>query len=887
MSWIQGFNYTEGDKPVAARERFSDPRALYKVFEEFRRYDIKDQERRAKILAIYNKNKPYRPEDLEKIGQKWRTNLNFGALANAVDARAGAVSKIATETCSLITLDSPNPQFAGPEEEVVANVVEEEFSRAVRRDGRVIPQLAVANKEADLYGCGPITWRNPEDYVPQALRRGQVLFDPEGPIDASDHEIIMVDTELEAAEVFRMLDNPDVAENFGWNVEALKKWAVRVFRDDMDTRSDTSAVGGVGVLESMLETLRRNDYFESNQFRKFHVLYVYVREMEVPRGITHIIVPATDQLMDSDDPDKEFLFKRKNAYKSMDEVFFWFCPDITKHYIRSARGIASDVAPKSAVKDRVCCSMVDGVIRAMSLVVKQQQPGASPITSLQEIGPYTVVGQDFDPVPNANQMSNFQSAVSVVQMLDSVSTGSLAGIEFGATLPKIAVGGGATSKAEAEIAERRTTQRDENFMASRLAFHRLVWKGTFDRFMKIATGPDVICREYRFVQEFKDRCEKRGVDKAALKEVLKTFQVDVSREVVLGMDGLTQLVASALNQFGGAADEPGRKRMAHDVVRYQLGKKLADRYFPIESRDNGPSNDASVATLENNALQAGQPVLVGPDQRQLAHINVHMQVLQSIQEQVQNGLAEAQREWQEQGRMQQDAEGQLAPKLENPEQLMQVLVATSQHIQEHLAVFQMQPNAKDEAKQISKVLVGMGEVTQALNLAIATQRRVREAEEEKRQREMEALQKAADEAEIAKANHKADLEAQNARHKIDLDHQIALEKLRLDGDVGRQRLAMEGEQMRGKSRLDYESARNQAMIESERARQDFARQDMESQHEMQLRSASAEQEARIRAGEAAANRIESRQNVREVTGRESPRPSDYTQGAAGGGVVPL
>lgn len=886
MSWIYGFDYTDGDKPRAARERFSDPRALYKVFETFRRYDVKDEERRARILAIYNKNRPYKPEDLAKIGQKWRTNLNFGALANAVDARAGAVASIATETCSIISLESPVPQFAGPEEESVATVIEEEFSRAVRLDGRVIPQLALANKEADLYGCGPVTWRDPEDYVPQALRRGQVLFDPEGPVTSADHEIIMVDTELSATEAFRVIENPDMAETAGWNVEAMKKWVVRVFSQDFDTRSSTSAVGGVGPVESMIETLRRNDYFEANQFRKFHVLFVYVREMGAPRKVTHIIVPANDQLVDSDDCDKEFLYKKKDAYDSMDDVFFWFCPDLSKHYIRSARGIASDVAPKSAVKDRVCCAMVDGIIRAMSLVVKQQAPGASPITSLQEVGPYTVIGQDFEAVPNANQMSNFQGAVSVVQMLDQESTGSLAGTAFGATMPKLSVGGDRPSKAEAEVAERRQTARDENYMSARLSFHRLVWRGTFRRFMKIATGPDVVCREYPHVQEFKERCAKRGVDKAMLREALKTFQVDVSREVVLGMDGLTQLIADALNQFGGTSDEPGRKRMAHDVIRYRLGSKLANRYFPIESRDNGPSNDASVATLENNALQSGQPVLVGPDQRQLAHINVHMQVLQSIQEQVQNGLAEAQREWEEQGRMEQDAEGRLAPRVENPEQLMQVLVAASQHIQEHLAILQMQPNTKDVVKQISQTLTGLGDVTQALNLAIATQRRVREAEEEKRQREQEELQRAADEAEIAKANHKADLEAQNARHKIDLDHQVALEKLRMDGELGRQRLALEAEGSRGKQRLAFETARNDAMIKSEQARQDMDRKNAEARQNLELGRASAEQEARLRAGEAAQNRLEGRRALREVTGRETPQPSDFT-GSAAGGVVPL
>ena len=886
MSWIPGYEYTQGHSASPARDRFTTPEAIYRLFETFRVYDMKDAERRGRILAIYNKNRPYDPEELAKIGQKFRTNINFGTLANAVDARAGAVARIANETCNIISLESPIPQFSGPEEEQSMNVITEEFSRAIRRDGRPIAELAVMNKEADLYGCGPMTWRDPEDYVPKALRRGQVLFDPEGPVSSSDHEIVMIDTEIEASGLFRMLDNPDYAGNLGWNVPALKRWVVKVFAEDMDSRSNTSADGGVDIVESTIETMRRNDFFEANQFRKFHVLFVYVREMKAPRGITHIIVPATNQGDDINSPAQEILFKKENAYQSMDDVFFWFCPDITKSYIKSARGIASDIAPKSAVKDRLTCAMVDGVIRSLSLVVRQTIPGASPIMSLQEIGPYTVVGQEFEPIPNANQMSNFQGAMSVSQLLDSESVGSLAGTAFGNTMPRLSTGGAAPSKAEAELLEHKQTQRDENYMMSRIAVHRLMWEGTFKRFMKIATGPDVVCREYQYVQEFKERCEKRGVSKAIMKEIVENCQVDVSREVVIGMDGLTQLISSALGQFGGNTDEAGRRRMSHDVIRYQLGSKLANRYFPVESRDNGPSNDASIAQLENNAMQADQAVQMGPDQRQDVHIRVHMLVLQQIQEAVQNGLAEAQREWQQNGQMQQDTEGRMAPKVEDPERLMRVLEAAIRHIREHLAIYAAEgKTVADKVKQVEKTLVSMGDVKQALNLAIATQRRVREAEEKKRRLEQETLQKQADEAEIAKATHKMDIEGQNARRKIELDHQLALERLRMDGEVGRARLQMDAETNRGRQQLDLANARHAAALKSAEAQGDIQRKNLEAQNNMRLSNQTAELDARIKAGAAASELMDTRRRSREMAGREVPQPADYNQTAAG--IIPL
>lgn len=887
-SWVFGYNYTEGEKPVPARKRFTTPTAIYDIYTQFRQHDLEDEKRRTKLLNMYHMRRPFDPDQLKRLGQSWRANLNWGDLKNVIDSRAGVVTAIETATYDLIVLDSPIPLVAGPEEERATTVLAEEFSRAIRADGRVISALGMMNKEADLYGFGPVSWRTPESYVPAQLRRGQILVDPQGPVSPDDHDIVFIDTVMEAADIFRILDNPDLAAKAGWHIPALQRWAVKVFELQYDTRNNGTIDGGVGYLEALAEATRRNDFYEVNQFRKFHVLDVYVREMKEPRGITHIIVPATSQGAETDNTKHDFLFEKENAYDHMSQVVNWFVPDKSIAYLKSSRGIASDIAPKAALRDRSICAQADAVVRALSMVIKQKNPGASPITSLQEIGPYTVVGQDFDPIPNANQNSNFQGVAQFMQQLDMATSQAVAGTTFGLSVPRLNLGGTTMSKSESEVTERRITQRDENYRSARLAVHRAFWATTFDRFMKIATGPVVIRKEYPHVNDFVERCDKRGVTVQMMKDLVKVLTVDVSREVIIGMDGVTQFLSTLMQQFGGTADEAGRKRLAHDIARIQLGKKLANRYFPIESRDKGPSNDASVATLENNAIQNGQPVLVGPDQNQAAHINVHMQVLQQIQETVQNGLAEAQREYEQSGQMQQDTDGNLAPKVDDPERLMQVLQAASGHVQEHLQILAADKLAADFVRQVNAALVGLGDVTQALNLAIATHRRVREAEEKRLREQQEALQRQADEAEIAKANHKADLEAENARHKIELDHQIALERLRMEADQGQRRLAMEEERERGKARLDYESTRNRALIESETARRDMARKEAEADATMRIEQARAQQEASLRASEVAQNRIESRNRLRDVTGRNPPRPSDFTERpAAPTGVIPV
>lgn len=883
MSWIEGFNFTEGDSPKPARSRFTKASALYEVYRNFMLRDMKDSQRRAKIRRINDGFLPYNPADLQKAGQAWRTNMNFKGMANAIQARADAVSRLAIDTCSLVTLSSVTPESAGPDDERITTVLAEELSRSWRRDGRIIPALAMMNKEADLYGIGPLVWADPDSYVPVALERAQICFDPDGPAVSSDHDVIFVDTIVPATTIFRVLENPELSARVGWNLPAVRRYAVEVFKNQTDTASQFTA-DGIPLEEAALAMLQRNDFYETEQFKKLHVLRVYVREMKAPRHITEIIVPANDSNNLTDSP-KEFLFMREDAYDTMDQAFVWYTASLSQRYAKALRGIASTLAPISATEDRVTCAMIDATIRSMSLVLRQKNPGATPMNTLAELGPYTVIGADMEAVPNANQMSNFQTAIQVRGMLDQLGAGSVAGTSMAPTLPKVQ-DGDTQSKAAAEINEHRRTQRDENAFASRLHTWDLVFAETFRRFMKIATGPAVVMNDYPVVKEFVDRCAARGVDKEILREVKDRFIVHTCRDLVIGSEGIIQFLMQA-TQLSGNSDEAGRKMLAHDVIRYRLGIAAANRYMPVESRDSAPSNDASIATLENNCIKAQQPVLPSSDQRHYPHIRIHMQVLQEIQQQVEQGLVEARRISQERGGVTQNAEGELAPQIENPEVLAAVLQAASHHIQQHLQFLQRQLGVKDLVKEIQRVLTGLAPVIKALNLAIAEQRRVREAEQEKQQRELEDLQRRASEAETERAHYEADRQAETERYRIDKMHEVELAKLQMQGQEGQQRLAMEGQERAQRGRIDYEAARNKAMIESEQARQQMALRDQESRHGMALAEQSAASEARARASEAAAGKMANSERLAEVTGRQSPQPADFVDNQAANGILPL
>lgn len=306
------------------------------------------------------------------------------------------------------------------------------------------------------------------------------------------------------------------------------------------------------------------------------------------------------------------------------------------------------------------------------------------------------------------------------------------------------------------------------------------------------------------------------------------------------------MLTDLLGNFGGNLDEPGRRNAQRDWVHLRLGAKSADRYVPEVSRDSSPSDQASLATLENNSMRNGEEVMVGSDQWHWSHIPVHARLLQEIVQVVaapeDNGggggaidASTAERTVQNLQQVGQD-----------PRQLLQVLVACSKHVQEHLAAGGQQIGMKDQAKKVTAMLRDLRPTIKALNLAVATQERVEQAQREKQEREMQELQARADENELRKAQIEADKKAEVEMYKADRNHEVAMRKLELERQVA-----------------GAKSARDDRMADA-----DAARGDMEA-------AARVEREERIaRARINASNAVNRMNAVQQGTGMGQTMPVD-------------
>lgn len=837
---IDGFNTVkDGGSAKPARSRFSDPVALRAVYDRLTEDDMKEAARRAKLRRMYDAHLPFNPAELAQSGLRHVTNVNWLGLKGVIDNRADSLLRLSSDTTNLIELQPRARELAGPDAQRVARVVAEEFSTMLRETGDVIPALAMMNTEADMYGLGPVTWTSSLDYRPVALERGQIRFVPDGPVQSSRHELIMYETVMPASYLFFLLDHEDLAAAEGWNVPQVRKWVVDVFRNHADTRAQPGVEGGTSYVESALSLLRQNRFVEEHQFDQMNVIHAFVKEMEFPRGVTHYIMPATEQ--------KEYLFVKPHAYSTMDECFLWFPYSVNRRFAREIRGLASHLFPIEAANNRYKCRVMDMALHYASLMFSQTSAGSQQLT-LNEQGPFTVVPKELVPI-QSNMKPDMQQVAAMSQFIDNMGVNSVTGgdkPQLASIGFKMFQGGQRPTKDETLIQQKLRSQKEEALFVQRMSVLDKVFRETFRRVFRLvalfAQADPTVAVDYPEIVRFVRSCEMRSVPLDVLLEAASQFNVVTCRDLVLGSDGKVGVLTELLGNFGANLDEPGRKNAQRDWIQLRLGQQSADRYLPEVDRDGAPSDQASFATVENNSMRQGLEVMVGSDQLHWSHIPVHSRVLQEIVEQVaapdDNDPRAA-----DEGTI---AQRTLEATQNNPRQVLQLLVACSKHVQEHLQYGAMQLGMEGRAKQVKKMLSDLRPTIKSLNLAVATQERVEQAEKERQQREMEDLQRRADENDVRKEQVKADKKAEVDRYRADLDHDVAMHRLGLERELA--------------------SARSG--LASTAAAADSARRDLETESRI-------EREQKLTAAKVNAAHAVGRMNaVQQVTGVGQVRPSD-------------
>ncbi len=722
-------------RPVESRfSCASAVREVYRILQE--QDDGGEAPRRAKIRRMYDFFRPFDPDKLKAAGLANLTNVNTGELAGQIDARAGAINDMALDTTDLVELHPLPAELAGPDAARVATVIAEEFSAVLRGSAEFLPAIATMVRECDLYGIGPIGWRDPYDFMPVALERGQVKFPDDASTISSNNELIMVESQFPAWYLIRLLDNPEKSERMGWNVGAVRDYLKAVFLSGQDTASQAGNESGTSAPETLLAHMRQNRLFEVRQFEVLRVIHAYAREVSGERKITHYIVPTTGG-------EDDFLFYKPGAYENMDQCVQWLPYKVTEPYARSQRGLASAILPLADVKNRVFCRIVDAAINEASQKLEATSANEAVRDTVIERGGYTFYTGGVRPV-TSRTAPDFSGLGSVHELIGRISTNNVTGAAGPAALPeRIYEGADRKTKDQIQMEARNMAKTEQALFVLRSTRFDAVFRECFRRFMGLVV--DARKRgDYPGVATFIDRCRRREVSMEMLRRVPEQFEIYMCRDLVIGgANTKAGIVSDMLERFGGNLDEAGRIVATRDYIKARAGVAAADRYRPEVGRDEMPGDAASHALLENNAVSRGEPVLVGRDQLHWAHIPVHAQIPQQIVQAVQAG------------------------QVEDAALMLQVLQSVTNHIEEHANLGGMQIGKAEDAKAVIRELRSLRPVAQALTMMAQAAEHEREAEARRRQKEMEDLRKRAEGQEAQAAMHDSDNKAAVKMYEVD------------------------------------------------------------------------------------------------------------------------
>jgi hypothetical protein len=382
-------------------------------------------------------------------------------------------------------------------------------------------------------------------------------------------------------------------------------------------------------------------------------------------------------------------------------------------------------------------------------------------------GPYTVLPPELKAV-QSTFMPQVQQLIQLREVSEAVmrnNTGTYRQYDEGAS------DGGADRKTARQVVEE--TSKEAKFEKATIAFRYkqldLLYREMWRRVLASDYAKSVV--DYpgkEAAKAFLDRCEARGVKSSELVGKADKYLVSATRAVGMGSLGVKY---DLTNQVLGARpmlDAQGQATALRDWLAVRVGYRNVGRYAQPMSRDMAPTNELSIAVLENNDLMQGQQCQVGTDQLHKVHIGAHLQAV------IVPVLQAAQRQ-----------------QIADPSKALQALQAALPHIGAHLQLVAQDKAQGDYAKGISEILKQADGVARQLQSAVEQMQRQQQAQAQQQQQKVQEAEKVLQdrelESKIHEINTKAQLEAMkqqslNDMRKQKTEEQMAISKEKAGAD---------------------------------------------------------------------------------------------------------
>ncbi len=755
---------TDSGSPVP--RRVTSPAAARAIYKDFKNQDDTDARRRATIQGMIDGNSPYDNKELEEAGLAGMTNVNFMSMRANLDTRAAAAHEIFAEVPTLIELKpraiDPNDQLAYEHAAVIAD----EFTVTVRSWKKFLPYMDQVFRESDAYGIGFVLFPDEFDWRFKSFRRGSLMFSPTASVEVAENDIYMIRDTMRAGELFDRIESEGAAK-LGWKVEDCRKLLVHVFKQGDNGARDEKYP--TSYWESLQQMRRNSDPdYESKQFELVRIVHLLVREVASGK-VTHQIMPEAAGAGDI------FLFEKQDRYDDMGDAIWWVPFNYADGYARSVRGVASYMAPHDDLGNRFLCRVFDAGFMTSSLLLHPRTQTDLSRLELVRHGMFTIIPPDLEAV-----QSTFQPQIAPLVQLRQVSENVQRNNTGTNRIHPEAPSDSNSPKTARQIVEEASKEAryEKATVAHRYDQLDILYKTVFRKMVASAQAEGDLPGSAE-AKEFVKRCVDRGVPKASVLGWEKKYHVSATRAIGMGSLSMKYDITNQVLQARAMMDEKGQVNAFRDWLAVRVGQTNVDRYRPMVNRDQIPSNEHSIATLENNDMLEGSDVVVGTDQMHVIHVTAHMSgALAPLFQQVQT------RQYQD------------------PMQVARRLSVTINHIAKHLAILSQDQQRKPFVDQVTDALKKASALIPKLQREA---QKLQQQAQQQQQQQAEMLQQAEAtvrdrelEAKILEINRKYQVEMMkqeslNAARQQKTEEQMAIRRQQAAADVQLKRERQEAE----------------------------------------------------------------------------------------------
>lgn len=665
----------EGTLKIMKKSRINSVRAATEIFSRLINADFRSSQNRAAVQAMFDGAPPYNEATLRNEGQGYLSNFSSGSAKQALDGAMAAYVDMLFSVEHLMRIRTNH----GSEEERAEweGIISEEWTRMMREWPLFKFNFLNLCNFFIQHGIGLAYFPDDKNWQYRTSGLGD-FYVPRMTITAEDElEVACCSRDYLPHQLNAMISGEHVDPC--WNKEEVQK----AINNALLNRSYAgSGPDTVNLQPELIQAELKNNDLCLSYGTNTYIRTVHFWVKEVDGSVTHLISLRTGT-------NAEFLYKRSNRFKSMNQAFTFFTYGIGDNgYIHSVRGMGWKIFNKVQEIDRLVNRAADSAMLAASIILKPATENDMQETALTYIGQCGFLNPNVEIVPWAMP----DMGQNVMPMLADMRS-SLQNDIGQYSSPVMASDSTERTKFEwkAKLAESAKVSS-----TGQLLFYdpiQKLWRNTLKKQLR----PDYRADEPggHELWQFIKRCLKRGVPMEAIKKI-DPDRSTVVRSLGAGSEAMRVLMYDEMREMSMGLDPVGRHNFERDWWAMRVGYDMVDRYVPKSPERRAPDQEKS-AILENKAYEGGAsdiPVL--PAEFHAIHAPIHQELIDQLREAM-------------------DQDENLIP------QLFNTFLGLVQHNTVHVEALSADPARQQEAAQFRQQLQQCNEILNNYQEKLAAQ----------------------------------------------------------------------------------------------------------------------------------------------------------------------